>query len=231
MVYVPPGTFLMGAFEDDSLAEDDEYPQRQVNLGGFWIDQTEVTNAQYALCTADYDCRTPYSLGSYTHNPYFGTEEFADYPVVYVSWYDAQDYCEWAGRRVPTEAEWEKAARGTDGRTYPWGEGVDCSAANYSGCRGDTTLVLAYPSGASPYGALNMAGNVWEWVADIYNIGYYAVAPLDYPTGPETGAYRVIRGGSWNDDPAYLRTASRYWYYPGNARVSVGFRCALSETP
>jgi len=231
MVYVPAGTFLMGASVGDSLAENDEIPQRSVKLAGFWIDQTEVSIAQYTQCVADRDCRTPYSQGSFTRSPYFGAKAYADYPVVYVSWYDAQAYCVWAGRRLPTEAEWEKAARGTDGLTYPWGEELDCNQANYSGCWGDTLSVLSYPSDASPYGALNMAGNVWEWVADIYNIGYYAVAPLDNPTGPESGAYRVIRGGSWNDEPSYLRTTSRYWYNPENARVSVGFRCALSVMP
>jgi formylglycine-generating enzyme required for sulfatase activity len=229
MVYIPGGEFLMGAAESDTQADSDETPQHAVHLEGFWIDQTEVTNRQYAQCAVAGVCKTPYSLTSYTRTTYFNTEAYAGYPVIYVSWYDAMAYCEWAGRRLPLEAEWEKAARGQDGRTYPWGEQVDCELTNYSGCMGDTTAVGSYLEGASPYGVLDMAGNVWEWVFDRYSGGYYQNSPLDYPTGPKSGAYRVIRGGSWNDDIGFLRTSSRYWYFPDNARVSVGFRCATSE--
>jgi formylglycine-generating enzyme required for sulfatase activity len=229
MVYVPGGEFLMGAGESDSQAENDEDPQHTVYLDGFWIDQTEVTNGQYAQCVAAGACNTPYSLTSFTRASYFNAEAYATYPVIFVSWYDAMAYCEWAGRRLPVEAEWEKAARGQDSRTYPWGQEIDCELANFSGCQGDTVAVGSYLEGASPYGALDMAGNVWEWVFDWYNGGYYQSSPLDYPTGPKSGAYRVIRGGSWNDAINYLRTSSRYWYFPENARVSVGFRCVTNE--
>jgi formylglycine-generating enzyme required for sulfatase activity len=229
MVYIPGGEFLMGAAESDTQADSDETPQHTVHLDGFWIDQTEVTNRQYVQCAAAGVCKSPYSLTSFTRTIYFNTEAYAGYPVIFVSWYDAMAYCEWAGRRLPVEAEWEKAARGQDGRTYPWGEQTDCELANYGGCKGDTVAVGGYLDGASPFGVLDMAGNVWEWVFDWYYGGYYQDSPLDYPTGPESGAYRVIRGGSWNDDISYLRTSSRYWYFPENARVSVGFRCATSE--
>lgn len=229
--FVPAGTFLMGADEDESNALRDERPQHIVNIAAFWMDQTEVTNGQYAQCVAAGKCRIPFSLTSFTRNPYYNVPEFSDYPVVFVSWQDAQDYCQWAGRRLPTEAEWEKAARGQDSRMYPWGSGLDCDFANFRDCLGDTAEVSRYPSSASPYGVLNMAGNVWEWVSDWYSNAYYEIASLDDPLGPQSGIYKVIRGGSWYDDAIYLRTSSRYWYYPENARFNVGFRCAISEAP
>jgi formylglycine-generating enzyme required for sulfatase activity len=231
LAYVPAGVFEMGASEDDTAALRDERPQHSVNLGAFWIDQTEVTNGQYALCVEDGECRIPYSATSYTRNPYYGVSEYVDFPVVFVTWNDARDYCQWAGRRLPTEAEWEKAARGQEDRLYPWGAELDCDLANFRDCLGDTAEAISFPGGASTYGVLNMAGNVWEWVADWYYFAYYDFAPFENPTGPPSGAYRVIRGGSFNDDPIYLRTSSRYWYYPDNARFSVGFRCAISEYP
>lgn len=226
LVFVPAGEFEMGNEE----GWESEQPVHTVNLNAFWIDQTEVSNHQYRLCVQEEACEQPGSPDSFTRDRYYEDDAFASHPVINVSWYDAQTYCEWAGRRLPTEAEWEKAARGVDGNLYPWGDNISCEYANYIGCVGDTASTGSYPQGASPYGALDMAGNVWEWVSDWYYIGYYKESPLDYPQGPESGAYRVVRGGSWNDYEWYLRTTTRYSYFPDNQRVSIGFRCALESS-
>jgi serine/threonine-protein kinase len=226
MVYVPAGEFEMGSTEGN----DDEKPVHTVALDGFWIDQTEVSNAQYVRCVEAGDCSPPRESGSTTRDPYYGNSTYEDYPVIYVSWRQAADYCAWAGGRLPTEAEWEYAARGGDGRTYPWGDGApDCSKANYRGvdglCVGDTSGVGSYPAGASWCGALDMAGNVWEWVADWY--GGYPSGRQVNPTGPSSGEYRGLRGGSWLDSRNHARCAFRNW-----GRVlthwydHVGFRCA-----
>ncbi|HRQ37989.1 MAG TPA: SUMF1/EgtB/PvdO family nonheme iron enzyme [Chloroflexota bacterium] len=173
MVFVPAGEFMMGSESGGS----DEKPLHAVYLDSYWIDQTEVTNGMYSLCVQDGDCTRPSPLTSYTRDNYHLSLAFADYPVIYVSWQDAQNYCQWAGARLPTEAEWKKAARWEEetqeARTYPWGETIDCDHANYIQCVGDTTAVGSYPEGISPYGALDMAGNVWEWVADWYASDYY----------------------------------------------------------
>jgi formylglycine-generating enzyme required for sulfatase activity len=224
MVYIPGGVFNMGG-ED---GWDSEKPVHPVKIKAFWMDQTEVTNRQYGMCVGDEDCSLPGILRSYGRENYYSNPEFGNYPVINVSWYDAVSYCTWAGRRLPTEAEWEMAAKGDEARTYPWGNTIDCTKANYIDCPwGDTTMVGSFPAGASPYGVLDMAGNVWEWVGDWYDPLYYDSYPLDYPSGPESGAYRVVRGGSWNDYEFYLRTTNRYSYFPENKRFSVGFRCVL----
>jgi serine/threonine-protein kinase len=222
-VFVPQGEFDMGS--DDGW--ESEKPVHTVGLKAYWIDQTEVTNVQYSLCVQADACVPPSSSGSFTRDRYYNNLDFSHYPVISVSWYDAMAYCEWAGRRLPTEAEWEKAARGVDGRIYPWGEDISCELANYIDCFGDTSPVGSFPFAASPFGALDMAGNVWEWISDWYYVGYYNDSPLDYPLGPDSGAYRVVRGGSWNDYEWYLRTTNRYSYFPDNKRVSIGFRCAI----
>jgi formylglycine-generating enzyme required for sulfatase activity len=228
MVYVPAGTFTMGSDDSDPDATEDEKPQHTVYLDAFWIDRTEVTNAQYRRCVDDGACRSPSKTSSDTHDSYYGASKFDDYPVIWVDWEQANAYCTWAGKRLPTEAEWEKAARGTDRRIYPWGEGIDCNHANYGGCAGDTAQVASYPQGASPYGVLDMAGNVWEWVADWYAEDYYANSPDRNPQGPGSGERRVLRGGSWLGDERVVRAALRSSGGPSLARGDLGFRCARS---
>jgi serine/threonine-protein kinase len=219
MVYVPEGKFLMGS--PDGEGADDEHPQHTVYLDAFWIDRTEVTDAMYEKCVDDDACQPAKDYGS----DFTGSNQ----PVVGVSWNDANAYCQWAGCRLPSEAEWEKAARGTDGRTYPWGNDVpDCDRAQFSGCAGGSITVGSKPTGVSPYGTLDMAGNVWEWVGDWYNSDYYSQSPSRNPTGPKTGDYRVLRGGSWSRSQFYVRSARRYGNFPGTRDDFIGFRCALS---
>jgi formylglycine-generating enzyme required for sulfatase activity/tRNA A-37 threonylcarbamoyl transferase component Bud32 len=225
MVFVPAGEFTMGSNEGNS----DEKPQHPVYLDAFWIDKYEVTNALYKKCVDAGKCQSPNPTRSYTRSSYYGNASFDNYPVIYVSWNDAKTYCEWAGKRLPTEAEWEKAARGTDGRIYPWGNTFDKSLLNsYESNIGDTTQVGKYLGGASPYGALDMAGNVWEWVADWYNSTYYTSSPRDNPKGPSSGQYRVVRGGAWDYSGGNVRPAYRSRYAPSDANDLVGFRCARS---
>jgi len=223
-VYVPAGEFFMGS----NTGEADEKPLHTVYLDAFWIDQTEVTNGMYGKCEAAGGCTPPLDRSSATRTYYYGNSQYRNYPMINVDWNQAAAYCQWAGRRLPTEAEWEKAARGTDGRSYPWGEGTDCDKANYGGCNGDTRAVGQYPGGASPYTALDMAGNVWEWVNDWYGADYYSQSPDRNPSGPSSGEYRVLRGGSWYDSVNIVRRASRNWYYPVNRFYIIGFRCASS---
>jgi formylglycine-generating enzyme required for sulfatase activity len=235
MVHVPAGEFSMGSDE----GEQEERPVHTVYLDTFYIDKTEVTNAQFAqflneqgnqkergatwLTVGDEDCLITETGGQY--QPKNG---YADHPVIEVTWYGAAAYCEWAGRRLPTEAEWEKAARGVDERTYPWGEEIDCNHANYGGCVGETVEVGSYSLGASPYGVLDMAGNVWEWVADWHYAHYYAASPSSNPQGPDSGSFRNLRGGSWLNGERRVRATTRYGYAPADSLSSVGFRCARS---
>ena len=220
LLSVPAGEFPMGSTDSDSQAYPNEKPQHTVYLDAFWIDQTEVTNTMYRLCVQAGLCQAP------SKTTYYAGTQFGNSPVVYVSWNDAQAYCQWAGRKLPTEAQWEKAARGTDGHTYPWGEGIGCDKANYAGCIGKAIAVGSYPSGASPYGALDMAGNVWEWVADWYDQNYYASSPSSNPPGSVTSQYRVLRGGSWKNEAQDMRAANRGRGDPGIPDVDYGFRCA-----
>jgi len=257
MVYVPVGEFLMGS-EGDPDADDDEYPQHTVYLDAFWIDRTEVTNVQFAaflnqqgnqpeggvtwLDLEDEEC-----LIERVGDGFRPKSGYADHPVIEVSWYGASAYCQWAGKRLPTEAEWEKAARGTDGRIYPWGNEFDCHRANLDdetelddyvvpggeGCDGfpGTAPVGSFRDGASSYGALDMAGNVWEWVADWYDADFYSRSPDRNPTGPSSGDHRVLRGGSWSNPRPRARCADRYGRNPGPRYGRNGFRCCVGPTP
>lgn len=223
MVFVPAGEFTMGSAGSGG----DENPQHTVYLDNYWIDQHEVTNAQYKLCADASSCQAPSDFSSNKRSSYYDNPQYANYPVIYVSWNDADAYCKWAEKRLPTEAEWEKAARGTDGRVYPWGDEFDKNRLNSSeGGRGDTTVVGNFPSGASPYSALDMAGNVWEWVNDWYDASYYSNSPRANPQGPNSGQARVLRGGSFNLSRVIVRAAYRGSIAPGDRFNVLGFRCA-----
>jgi serine/threonine-protein kinase len=222
MVYVPAGPFTMGS----NSGYPDEGPVHTVTLGAYWIDKIEVPNGAYALCVQAGACKPPAHKTSNGRDVYFGNPDTADYPVIFVNWDDAKTYCEWAGGRLPTEAEWEKAARGTDGRTYPWGNAApEQDLANFGNNHLDTTADGDYPAGVSPYEALDMAGNVWEWTADWYSAEYYAQSPAENPSGPETGTLKVLRGGSWNFDAPGARTTYRLSKAPTFVSADIGFRC------
>jgi formylglycine-generating enzyme required for sulfatase activity len=219
MVYVSSGTFLMGSGEDDPEANFDELPQHLVSLDGFWIDQTEVTNAQFVQFLNDHgnigQQRTQmlildkgYTQISKVGDEFVTTGHAHDRPVVMVTWHGAAAYCQWAGGRLPTEAEWEYAARGPEGNLYPWGsEPPTCDLANHGRCVGVPADASSHPAGASWCGALDMAGNVWEWVSDWF--GTYPDTPQENPTGPATGEVPVLRGGGWHSSGRELRTAYR----------------------
>ena len=229
MVHVPAGEFLMGSPPGEG--PDYERPQHTVYVSEFWIDKTEVTNAQYRKCVETGTCRAPTTCD--WGEPTYSDSSKADHPVVCVSWQDAKAYCEWTGKRLPMEAEWEKAARGTDGRKYPWGNSFDGNRGNFDGAADSykyTAPVGSYPESASPYGVLDMAGNVWEWCQDWYDEEYYASSPQHDPQGPSSGMYRVVRGGSWGDVEASVRAAFRFRNFPGNRLADFGFRC-VSQSP
>jgi serine/threonine-protein kinase len=259
MVYVPAGEFLMGSANSDRDGNSDERPQHKVYLDAYWIDRTDVTNAMFERFVAATGYKTDAeNLGSgwvyvskgkwdevkgadWRHPRGAGSSinELNSYPVVQVSWNDAMAYCHWAGRQLPTEAQWEKAARGTDGRIYPWSnETATCDYAVMDdgqglGCgRGNTAWpVGSKPKGASPYGALDMAGNLWEWVADWYSESYYSNSPYNNPQGPSFGRYHVLHGGSWFNTKATVRISVRD-QNPSDFRYDAfGFRCALNSAP
>jgi formylglycine-generating enzyme required for sulfatase activity len=257
LVYIPEGQFIMGSDADDAKSECSKYtlncsstwfsneePPHQVFLDAFWIDSTEITNAMYAECVNDGICTPPYSYGSFSRDSYFGDSAFDNFPVIEVTWNDANNYCSWARRRLPTEAEWEKSARGTDTLIYPWGNAFDGTYLNFCDINcfisfkfrswddgyGDTAPVGSYPTGASPFGLLDLAGNVSEWVDDWYDA---------YPGGnanPNSAFgrnYRVTRGGSWFElTPYSMRTTARgFGSRPDQTSSGIGFRCAMSATP
>lgn len=231
MVYVPSGEFLMGSLE--GVGEDNEHPQHTIYLDAYWIDKTEVTNAMYAKCVSAGICTDPLESNSITRSMYYGNPEFDNYPVINVNWNQALAYCNWVGRSLPTEAEWEKAARGTDGRIYPWGNKIP---DNIFSDNLDTTEVGSFPDDMSPYGAMDMAGNVMEWVKDLYDNYYYQNSLNSNPPGPFwigdlTGddMFRVIRGGSFMMPEYAIRTTFRvgsdFSYHMGG----TGFRCSLKD--
>jgi len=234
MIRVAAGEFLMGCDPWDSRSPclDGESPSHGVYLDDFYIDLTEVTNTQYARCAGQEACRPPEFNESGMHIAMYENPEYADYPITNVNWYDARDYCTWVGKRLPSEAEWEKAARGAgDERFYPWGsQAPDCSLLNFTGfdgaCQGVTTSVGEYPRGASPYGALDMAGNVREWVADWYDANYYLTPPATNPHGPESGGEKILRGGSYSSDWIGVRVNRRDHNPPTFRGSDIGFRCA-----
>jgi formylglycine-generating enzyme required for sulfatase activity len=259
MVDVPEGPFFMGCDNSNNGGygcRDREVPARTVWLSGFRIDKYEVTNRQYRTCVAAGGCQLPRLFHTVSRDSYYDNPEFDYYPVLWVSWWDAYNYCKWAGKRLPSEAEWEKAARGfADDRPWPWGqERISCERANFTNaqtnphsvCTGDTQRVGSYPLGASPYGAMDMAGNAFEWVMDWWNPDWYDVMPLVNPvnspgyTDPSMrpAPLFVIRGGSYRPDWYYPRTFNRHWGHHGEEHPSndhpyyrndqVSFRCAQS---
>jgi eukaryotic-like serine/threonine-protein kinase len=266
MMYIPEGEFLMGVSDQelDTLLNSDyckqnkckrsdyanEQPQHKVYLDAYWIDQTEVSNAEYAKCVAAKICKAPGQFADPAHPHWYGNPAFDQYPVVILTREQATDYCKWAGGRLPTEAEWEKAARGTDGRTYPWGNELDKSRANScdKNCQAlagrdwkvddgyaETSPVGNYPQGASPYGVLDIAGNVFEYITDWYNVNYYSESPyknpkgpltpvLPYPDTPDLKPCQVVRGGAWDEkEDDTLRTTFRRC--GGGTYYCLGFRC------
>ncbi len=231
MVLIPAGEFMMGS-EGGEL---DERPVHNVYLDAYYIDKYEVTNGFYYLCEQNGICSWPYDTGSYTRPSYYGNVAFNDYPVININWEQAQRFCEFRGGNLPTEAQWEKAARGAEQLTYPWGESISCNYANISGCVGDTTQVGSYELGKSPYGAYDMTGNVREWVFDWYMNTYYAESPLENPTGPSDQyfyvKYVVLRGGSWGSDAYLSRSTVRLPLTPGVGGVDTGFRCVRDANP
>ncbi len=223
MVLVPGGSFYIGDYSVEAQA---------VTLATYYIDQYEVTNAQYKVCVDSGACQPPRQTDSQTRQNYYGSSAFANYPVINVDWRMARAYCGWRGAHLPTEAEWEKAARGSGALRYPWGDALECLFANYEQCSGDTTVVSRYVIGASPYGAFNMAGNVSEWVSSLYLP--YPYDPLDGREDADGSGPRVVRGGSWASAPEELLTYSRISLDPDLFAVhgnDLGFRCARNANP
>ncbi len=226
MAPVPSGCFDMG----DAFSEGDanELPVHNVCItSDFYMDVHEVTNAEYELCVTAGACTVPGGTSSLTRTDYYGNPTYDNYPVIYVSWNQASAYCSWAGKRLPTEAEWEYAARGgLSGLRYPWGDTASaCVDANYSSCIGDTSAAESYP--ANGYGLYDVGGNVYEWVNDWYQSDYYISSPTNDPPGPASGTYRVVRGGVFDAGAGILRVAERNDNASPVAQVySLGIRCA-----
>lgn len=263
LICVPAATFQMGSDDEDPNAQDDEQPQHTVNLDAYWVSVTEVTNQMFSLFVTVTGYQTDaeregWGIGYISNNwsqipgaswqhprgPETDLNGLEDHPVIMVSWYDASAYCHWAGMNLLTEAQWELASRGTDGRIYPWGNNeLDGTRMNFA----DTNMrvnwadlevddgyrftapVGSYPAGASPYGILDLSGNVWEWTADWYTADYYQHSPVENPPGPSSGQWRVIRGGAWDSSNIYTRSAFRNAFEPEARFDNIGFRCAVAS--
>lgn len=223
MITIPGGSFLRGCNHavEDCMNLTDQVPLAMINVSTFAIDGTEVTQGAYKLCIDAGQCAPPYTA--------FDPVSKGDQPVGGVTWQQAVDYCTYKGKRLPTEAEWEKASRGTDGRKYPWGNfSPTCQLAHYLDCAfGDTSsLPVASKAGDSPFGLKDMGGNINEWVGDWYNNQYYLTSPSVDPNGPSTGTYKAVRGGGFGYGSRYLRSSDRGSQNPTVATPYVGFRCA-----
>ena len=239
LYYVPEGSFDMGS----EGIKNEESPVHSIYLKAFWIDQTEVSNSQFALFLNEMGNQEEGNLLWLDENDwdkhiqkvdevYQADAGLENHPVVEVTWFGARAYCTWAGGRLPTEAEWEKAAGGGQGLTYPWGEEADCEHAQFLGCEpGGTREAGSLPAGASPFGILDMAGNVREYTADWFNPDYYKISPAENPLGPEFSTTRVIRGGSFQDNAAGLRISQRSYANPGGSEPDIGFRCVMDVVP
>ena len=226
MAFVPAGEFAMGS----DRGQDDEQPVHRVTVKAFYLDTQEVTVARYAHFLASQKSDPPFKWNEATS----GSHE--NKPVVGVNWYDARDYCRSVGKRLPTEAEWELAARGTEGRMYPWGDTHPTKGHANAGrtkWHGYDTLtnVGQFELGKTPNGVYDLAGNLWEWVADWYDATYYQFSPRENPSGPSAGPLRALRGGAWNNDAKSIRSANRAGYAPDARRNDVGFRCAKDAPP
>jgi formylglycine-generating enzyme required for sulfatase activity len=234
MVYVPPGIFLMGDASD--RADYDEAPVHEVYLDGYLIDVYPVTNDRYAMflqALAELGkhptiwCH-PEEPPHKNHTPQFLYNDKwnqSHYPVIGVDWWDAYAYCQWAKKSLPTEAEWEKAARGTDARPYPWGHELPTpDRCNFNKVYGQTTSIYKFLNDKSPYGCSNMAGNVWQWCLDWFDPTYYRYSPTKNPKGSETGTAKVGRGGSWMNDARRIRTTARAYGGTEDRNYRLGFR-------
>jgi sulfatase modifying factor 1 len=234
MVLIPEGSFPMGVPHGDRDGGRDEYPRHDVFVNDFYIDKFELTNSRYLEFVKATNHRVPQNPKNATRNLWEGdtiTESLADRPVVNVDWADAQAYCQWAGKRLPTEAEWEKAAKGTADRRFPWGN-VEPTNKHLNFNQqwiGEKTLmpVGSYELGKSPFGVYDMAGNVWEWVNDWYDAKYYEKSPAKNPMGPESGTKRVLRGSGWQNETPTVRIFTRVDSDPTIRNESTGFRCAM----
>ena len=223
LFYVPAGEFTMGS----ENGEDNEKPVHVASLDAFWIDQTEVTNGMYALCVNNRKCDVPSSKESLTRPNYYGEAKYNNYPVIFVDWNRAKTYCEWLVADCQRKLNGKKRLVVQKRLFIPWGNAMpDKNLLNYNNVIGDTTEVGMYLNGASPYGALDMAGSVWEWVTDWFASGYYKNSPASNPLGPESGSTHVLRGGSWNLNDDLVRSTYR-GTHPSEPNLGIGFRCAM----
>ena len=233
-ILIPAGAFQMGC-DISNVAEEScppsQRPVHTVRLDAYYIDKYEVTNARYKACVDAGGCTPPWRRDSYRRRFYYGNPVYDNYPVMRVDWYQAAAFCTWAGKQLPSEAQWERAARGDqDTRKYPWGnEPPNYNLLNYNNHLGDTVAVGSYPAGASPFGVMDMAGNVWEWVNDWYAGDYYRSSPADNPPGPDRGSNRVRRGGSWLNRANDMRVSERSSKLPTHWPSAIGFRCVRPQ--